>query len=327
MKPLETLRLLLRVGFFALFVLAPPLDLLRFDLTQGHAILFKRPWVIGIDDFVAGTIDAGELAFRIMSRVFLPLLAAAGLVITIAYRWGRLYCGWLCPHFSVVETINALMRRSIGKHSLWDRQRLPLQRADGRPWRTSPAWWPVTIAAALVFALLWAVVLLSYLLPPAEVYGSLLNGRLSPNQARFLIVAAVLLFIEFTLARHLFCRYGCAVGLFQSLAWMANPHALVVGFDRSRAHDCQACANACDNACPMRLHPRTVKRNMFACTQCGQCIRVCAMVQRNNADGGLLQWVSGPCALDKGERGRRQLAASGCFPGRQSSAVRAAHPR
>jgi ferredoxin-type protein NapH len=26
-------------------------------------------------------------------------------------------------------------------------------------------------------------------------------------------------------ARHLFCRFGCAVGLFQSLAWMANPKA------------------------------------------------------------------------------------------------------
>jgi ferredoxin-type protein NapH len=31
--------------------------------------------------------------------------------------------------------------------------------------------------------------------------------------------------LEFALARHLFCRFGCAVGLFQSLAWMANPGA------------------------------------------------------------------------------------------------------
>ena len=79
--------------------------------------------------------------------------------------------------------------------------------------------------------------------------------------------------------RHLFCRFGCAVGLFQSLAWMANPKALVIAFDRDRARDCKSCSTtkapggaACDSACPMRLTPRNIKRQMFACVQCGQCI-------------------------------------------------------
>ncbi len=130
---------------------------------------------------------------------------------------------------------------------------------------------------------------------PFEIYQNLLNAELTPNQFRFLAVATLLLFIEFLFARHLFCRFGCAVGLFQSLAWMANNRALVVGFDTGRAGECASCNNACDNACPMRLKPRTLKRKMFTCTECAQCIEACAQVK---APGdGLLRWVEGKDAL------------------------------
>jgi polyferredoxin len=315
MTKLQDQRLLARAAFFLLFLLAPPLDLLRFDLTQGHAILFGQPWVIGIDRFAAGEIGAGHLAFNVLTRVLLPILLAGVLLMAVSYKWGRVYCGWLCPHFSVVETINALMRRTIGKHSLWDRQRLPETGPDGSVVKARPIWWPATLAAALFFAVLWAVALLTYLLPPAEIYSNLWHGSLTPNQARFIGVATLLLFIEFTFARHLFCRFGCAVGLFQSLAWMANKNALVVGFDHARARACSDCDNACDNACPMRLHPRSLKRSMFTCTQCAQCVQACEQVQAGNPHGTLLQWVDGACALDKSDRGlgHRPDVPGDCF--------------
>jgi len=303
MNKVQDMRFLFRTAFFLLFLVAPPLDLLRFDLTLGHAILFGQPWVIGVDRFAAGDIGAGHLALNVLTRVLLPILAVGALIIGVAYKWGRLYCGWLCPHFSVVEMINDLMQRTLGKHSIWDRQRLPEKRADGSLLKPSKIWWPVTLVAALGFAFLWAVALLTYLLPPMEIYSNLWHATLTPNHARFIGVATLLLFIEFTLARHLFCRFGCAVGLFQSLAWMANKRAMVVGFDHIRGKACTDCNSACDNACPMRLHPRTLKRSMFTCTQCGQCIQACEQVQQANPQGTLLQWVDEACALDKSDRG------------------------
>jgi polyferredoxin len=146
---------------------------------------------------------------------------------------------------------------------------------------------PLTIG----FALLWAVVLLTYLLTPAEVYGNLFQGTLTRNQTIFLSAATIVFFVEFMFARHLFCRYGCAVGLFQSLAWMGNDKAMVIGFSRERARDCASCNSACDNVCPMRLNPRNVKRMMFACVQCGQCVDACDHTQAANPDGALLNWV------------------------------------
>ncbi|MFA7557326.1 MAG: hypothetical protein WCZ20_05955 [Hydrogenophaga sp.] len=134
---------------------------------------------------------------------------------------------------------------------------------------------------------------MTYLLPPTEIWGNLWHGELTRNQGIFIAVGTAVFTIEFLLARHLFCRFGCAVGLFQSLAWTANRRAMVVGFEQSRADECKDCGNACDNACPMRLKPRGMKRRMFTCTQCARCLQACDQVQADNPAGSLLQWVDG----------------------------------
>ena len=41
---LQRKRAWFQIGFFALFIMAPILDLFRIDLTQGHAILLGREW-------------------------------------------------------------------------------------------------------------------------------------------------------------------------------------------------------------------------------------------------------------------------------------------
>jgi polyferredoxin len=294
---LQTRRRWFQAGFFALFVLAPPLDLLRLDLNLGHFVLLGQDWTLGLDAFLHGRAGPAEAAWNLFWRGLLPIAALVGGGVYAAWRWGRLYCGWLCPHFSVVELINGLMRRASGRPSVWERKPLPRRQPDGRVETPDRRWWPVTWLAALGFAFLWAVTLLTYLLPPAEIYHNLLHASLTGNQLRFLGVGTALLFIEFTFARHLFCRFGCAVGLFQSLAWMANDRALVVGFDTRRARECSDCNNACDNACPMRLKPRTLKRKMFTCTECARCVSACDQVTAGNPAGSLLSWVQGDAAL------------------------------
>jgi ferredoxin-type protein NapH len=305
---LQQRRAWFQVGFFALFLLAPPLDLFRIDLTLGHAILFGQHWTLGIEDFLAGRTGIGDATLNLFVRGFLPIFGGAALFLFIAWRYGRLYCGWLCPHFSVVETINALMRRASGKPSIWERRTLPPplrgpipKDASPKDAGSDPYWyrwfWIPTLLAVLGLAFLWALALLTYLLPPFEIYHNLLNGTLTRNQNIFLTAATIAFTVEFLLARHFFCRYVCAVGLFQSLAWMANDRAMVVGFDTRRAAACADCDNACDHACPMRLKPRTIKRKMFTCTECAECISACTQVQHGDPQQSLLRWVEGAEAL------------------------------
>ena len=315
MSTLQDKRFLTRAGFFALFLLAPPLDIFRIDLTLGHPIIFGLDWTLGLTPFVEGEATAWSAAWNLFWRGFLPIFGGAALFLLIAWRYGRLYCGWLCPHFSMVESINSLMVSTFGKPTLWERAPLPASKPDGSLRLRDRRLWPVTLLTVVLSSALWAVVLLTYLLPPGEVYGNLVTGDLTANQTIFLTAATGVFLIEFLLARHFFCRYGCAVGIFQSLAWMANRRAMVVGFDRSRAADCASCNAACDNACPMRLKPRTVKRHMFSCTQCARCITACREVQADNPQGSLLEWVDGKCALDVSAHdfGRKPRVPGDCF--------------
>lgn len=304
-------RLAWRTAFFTLFVLAPPLDLFRLDLYQGHFIFLGIPWTLGVHD--AGSLQA---SVNLVLRVFVPLFGLIGFGVWLSWRYGRLYCGWLCPHFSVVEAINSLMRRASGKVTLWQHEPLPEVQRDGTEVHPRKTVWVLVVLAILGFSLLWAVTFLTYLLPPAEVWGNLVRGELTRNQFIFITAATLLLSIEFSFARHLFCRYGCAVGLFQSLVWMANPRALVVGFDRRRAADCASCDASCEHACPMRLQPRQIKRKMFTCTQCQQCVQACERVNLPKGQPGLLTMLDGQCALDVSERdfGRRPDVPASCFP-------------
>jgi polyferredoxin len=304
---LQRFRRALQGAFFLLFLCAPALNLLRFDLTETQLWVLGFQWSLGIDAFVRGEITATQAALSIVVRGMLPALLLVGGFMTVAYKYGRLYCGWLCPHFSLVETLNDLLHRATGKLSIWDRQ--PTPRGSRQPQRR---WWPLLVLSCAVFGFLWAITLLTYLLPPAQVWSNLLQGTLTPNQARFLGIGSLVFTAEFLLARHLFCRFGCAVGLFQSLAWMANPKGLVIAFDRDRARDCRSCSTdmaqggaACDHACPMRLTPRNIKRLMFACVQCGQCITECEASHTKQPRKPNLEWKVGLDAVRETLRQRK----------------------
>jgi ferredoxin-type protein NapH len=292
----------LQAGFFVLFLLAPVLDIFRYDLTLDHAIFFGQAWTLGLDPLLAGKATPLEATLNIILRGFLPLFGIVLLFGWVSWKYGRLYCGWLCPHFSVVEMINGLMRRTIGKASLWDRERLATHRPDGSPLPKSRGYWLLLVPAVLGFAFLWAVVLLTYLLPPAEIYSNLWHLSLTRNQLLFIVAGTVLLSIEFMFARHLFCRFACAVGVFQSYVWMANRHAQVVSFDRAYAARCKGCNNSCEDECPMRLKPRSIKRRMFTCTECGQCLSACEHVQQQRGQPSLLSWRRGQSALQESNR-------------------------
>jgi len=215
------------------------------------------------------------------------------------------------------------MRRAMGKLSIWDKKPLPEQQSDGIHIKPDRQWWWVTIPTILFFSFLWAVVLLTYLLPPKEIYSNLIHGELTANQMRFIGIGTLLLTIEFTIARHLFCRFGCAIGVFQSLIWMANKKAMVVGFDRSRAKDCGDCDISCEHACPMRLKPRSIKRKMFTCTECMQCVESCEQVQDRKGSTSLLRMLQDDCALDVSDRdfGRRRDVPAECFKPKDTDAA------
>lgn len=298
---LQLKRRVFQTSFFLLFIFAPVLNLFRLDLNLGHFIFLGQNWTLGLDTIQAGQGTAVEAVFNIITRAFLPLLGIIVLFGWVSWKYGRLYCGWLCPHFSVVEMINSVMRKASGKLSLWDKKE-SLHDIKGNKIETNKAYWWLVLIGVIGFAFMWAVVFLTYLLPPKEIYTNLINFTLTRNQMIFIGAATTLLSIEFMFARHLFCRFACAVGVFQSLVWMANKKAMVVSFDRKNALRCQGCHIACEEECPMRLKPRSIKRHMFNCTECGRCLTACDQVQLKKDMPSLLTWKAGQSAFKESDR-------------------------
>lgn len=315
MNRLQSWRQASQMAFFLLFLSAPALDLLRFDVQQTQLWFLGMRWSLGIDALMRGEVGGTEAALSLVARAFVPGLLFIGIFLGIAYHYGRLYCGWLCPHFSVVERLNKMLHRACGKFSVWERHTTPLEGV--KPHR---GWWPLFALSCLLMGALWAITLLTYLLPPGLIWGGLVRGQLSDRQGLFLLVATVLFSLEFAFARHLFCRFGCAVGLFQSLAWMANPRALVISFAQEHSRECKTCdaasslplpdqGNACDRACPMRLKPRGQKRMMFSCVQCGQCLQACEKSQQAQGRTPNLQWRIDEAAVRKALKSARRPAS------------------
>ncbi len=287
-------RISTKVAFFALFLFAPLLDIFRYDVDLGYIVLFGHAWTISIDSILYGGGNSVDAAIKIFARVLLPGMAFVAITAVLIWKFGRIYCGWLCPHFSVVELVNDLMLKQLNRVTIWEKATQENKKLIPRI---------IVAVPAIAMAFVWAVALVSYLVNPTELLINLVNFNLGFGSALFITVATIVFSADFIFARHLFCKYGCALGLFQSLIWMANKKAMVIKFDRSRAKACRDCINyhehkPCDQACPMRLPTRNMKRAKFTCTQCVQCVSACSEVQKDNPDGGLLSWVSGDEAVE-----------------------------
>ena len=73
-QQLSRYRSCLQAGFFILFVVAPPLDIFRYDLTLGHFIVLGMPWTLGLDALIKGDIGASGAFLHVMVSGCLPLL-------------------------------------------------------------------------------------------------------------------------------------------------------------------------------------------------------------------------------------------------------------
>lgn len=279
----EKIRLITQLSFYLLFLSAPLLNIFRFDIVEGHFIVLGQSWMLGLESSEFECLDTSHSVRNILLNFILPvfiLLIATGF---IAWKYGRIYCGWLCPHFSVVETINRLMLKHLNRLTFWEKP-------DKKIRKTLP--WLFVLSICIVIAFIWSFTLLGYIYPPKLLSTDLYHLELSFGPALFLLVMTIILTIDFFFARHLFCKYGCSFGIMQSMVWMANSKSMVVGFDKSRAHLCQSCDSECDKACPMRLPVRGIKRAKFTCTQCGICLNACDDAQADNPEGRLIHWVS-----------------------------------
>lgn len=238
-----------QLSVLALLVLAPFVDLLRFDLEAGVLVLAGH------------RLHPGQDLWAVYGLVLVGLLWVFG----GALIHGRLWCGWLCPQTLTSEAATRLEHRLRGPAKA---------RKPGRV-RAGLYLGTVTAGAAVL-----AASAVNYFLAPAQ--------RLAPPPGAWVglgvltaLIAADLLFV-----RHGFCLRVCPYGVLLQL--VQDPKTLRVGIadeDRARCLQCKAC----DRACFMDVSPRDRdRRTEAACLLCGLCVDACDRVFARRGGEGIL---------------------------------------
>lgn len=233
----------------AVLVLAPFVELLRFDLHEGVLVLAGRH------------LHPGQDLWAVYGLVLVGLLWIFG----GALIHGRLWCGWLCPQTLSSELATKLEAKLVGR---------------GRTARRGPTRSLLYGALVVAGAAFLAAAAVNYFLVPAE--------RLAPPRGAWIALGVLTALIAGDLlwVRHAFCLKICPYGVLLQL--VQDPRTMRVGIaDEDRA-TCLQC-KACDRACFMEVSPRDRdRRTEAACLLCGLCVDACDRVFAKRGREGIL---------------------------------------
>ncbi|MBY0449866.1 MAG: 4Fe-4S binding protein [Cyanobacteria bacterium] len=216
------------------------------------------------------------------------------LIGIISVFWGRLFCGWSCPHNVMTEWTRPL-RALVGREppARWLKT-LTNQLINHWP---SARWilWLTSITLGTLLAFVMTFSLTAYVLPPSWVFQSYLTGNVHPalgfGQGLFTVIGLFLLY-----SGHDFCRAACPYGMAQGLsAYLEGKwRPMEIRFTGNDiAADCKTC-KTCVTACPVDIDPRKPENlklgEFYGCFNCGECIDACNFIHAPKQKPGILEF-------------------------------------
>ena len=221
------------------------------------------------------------------------MIIGAVLLFALASTYSRVWCGFACPQsiwtwvFIRIETITegrrnnrikddkrgwgaAKLSRRIAKHTLW-----------------------------ALFATLTSMTFIGYFVPIREIAGDIISLNLSLEMFSWILVFALLTYVNAGLVREKVCAHMCPYARFQSV--MFDPDTRTISYDVERGEprhknrnteggDCIDC-KLCVHVCPTGIDIRQGLQS--DCITCGACIDACDDVMtRMRKPTGLIRFIS-----------------------------------
>jgi cytochrome c oxidase accessory protein FixG len=249
------------------------------------AFYLAVPW-LRIDGHPAFLIDLPARHFYLLGQTFNAqdfwysffLISGLGFTLfVVAALWGRMWCGYACPHTVFLEGVFRRIERLIEGPAA---ARAKLDKA------------PMTAAKAVrrgtklvVFFLIAAVISHSFLgyFMPSEVLLEAVTSSPTRHMTAFvfMVVTTLALFFNFTWFREQLCIVICPYGRLQAALY--DPDTVLVGYDGNRgeprgpahqqgAGDCVDCYR-CVAVCPTGIDIRN--GTQLECVGCANCIDAC----------------------------------------------------
>ncbi len=192
------------------------------------------------------------------------VLAVAFGVLLMNLVVGRVFCSWACPQNSASELADWLV---AGRYGLIGSLLLP------------------------IVSVILGLATLMYFVPPRLVISQFLGSQPPLPLVLFALVLSLLIYMNISRIRHLYCRWACPYGLLQT--GLSVPGALRVLYPRDQAdpafcHECRACVEKCY----MDINPMRLRHD--ACLNCGDCLSACEAARARAGQPRILAFSFGP---------------------------------
>ena len=219
----------------------------------------------------------------------LLIMGALGLLF-VASLFGRLWCGYTCPHTVFTDLflkVENMIQGDRNQHMRLDQAGFSLDKLI-KKLLTHTCWFAIGFS----FAVGWV----SYFYDAPSLYRDILFGDVSGVASKWLIGLTFSTWLFAGFIRQRVCIYMCPYGRFQSA--MMDMDTLSVSYIEERgeprgketAGDCIDCSK-CVNVCPMGIDIRDGFQ--IACIGCGLCVDACDSVMlKIGKPPGLIQYAS-----------------------------------
>ena len=271
-------------GFFAAWALAPWIQmngnpLIQFDIAARRFHLFGESF---------NAQDAWLAFFFITGLAFLLFVLSA--------LWGRIWCGFACPHTVILETVY----RPI--ETLWEGKPGARKKRNKKgPAGWSKGDWGRKIGkwgTYVVLSITIAHIFVAYFVSVPRLF-EMVRHNPTENWVPFLWVATMsaAIFFNFAWFREQLCFAICPYGRLQSV--LADVDTVVIGYDKKRGEprgrgdgkgDCIDC-NKCVAVCPTGIDIRNGLQ--MECVGCAACIDACeGIMTKQGKPLGLIRFDS-----------------------------------
>lgn len=232
---------------------------------------------------------------------FLTFFVISGMGFSLFFLtalFGRLWCGWACPHSVFLEQVFRRLERLLEGSALHQRK------LDSMTW-LEPEKLLRRGGKLLVFLFISAVIahfFLAYFISIPELWSWIGQGPLAHPQAfAFITIATGLIWFNFSWFREQLCLIICPYGRLQSA--LIDDDTMVIGYDEIRGEprgkprknddtlgDCINCYR-CVQVCPTGIDIR--QGLQIECIGCANCIDACNEVMDDlGRDRGLVRYDS-----------------------------------
>ncbi len=221
---------------------------------------------------------------------FTLILAAIGLFICTTL-FGRLWCGFTCPHSTMIDIFITVERLIQGDRNA--RTRLNEMEINNEKFIKKSLTYAIWLVISFLFAFGWV----GYFYNSRGLLNDLLNFSVKKNGTLWLVALTASTYLFGGFVREKVCMYMCPYGRFQS--GLMDDNTIVVTYHGWRGEpkgkgdghgDCIDC-NRCVIACPMGIDIRNGLQ--MPCIGCGLCIDACdEVMEKLHRSKGLIAYSS-----------------------------------